>query len=309
MGKIQNAVTAKQESSIPGSAGAQSGANKSVSVLLGSMLDSEGYKKRFDELLGSRAPQFISSIVSLVNADANMQKVFYKAPITIIQSALKAATFDLPIDPNLGYAYIVPFNNKKEDGNYVMEATFIMGWKGMNQLALRTGVYKTINVVDVRDGELKYYNRLTEEIDIQFIEDDDEREKLSIIGWVGYYKLINGTEKTIYMTKKQIVAHEKRHRKGQYMGKGWRESFDDMASKTVYRRLIGKFGLMSIDYQKAERSVLAAADAIAKGQFDDDDQPELPTGANIVDTDFSEIPDDGPVQDVPDFVAEVDGQA
>lgn len=306
-GRIQNAISTKQQAPAPGTPGTQVVASKSVTSLLNSMLDSEGYRKRFDDLLGSRAPQFISSIVSLVNADANMQKVFYQAPVTIIQSALRAATYDLPIDPGLGYAYILPFYNTIKGGDGEndtkrMEATFIMGYKGMNQLALRTGVYKTINVIDVREGELKFYNRLTEEIDIQFIEEEDEREKLPIVGWVGYYKLINGTEKTIFMTKKQIEAHERRHRKGKYMTKGWRENFDDMAMKTVFRRLIGKWGLMSINYQKADRATLAAADAIAKGQFDDEDQPQIPEAFDapyeVVEDDYPPTSDD----DAPDFV-------
>lgn len=310
-GKIQNAVATKQSTDTSRT----TAASKSVSVLLNSLLDSEGYRKRFDELLGARAPQFISSIVSLVNADPTMQKVFYEAPVTIIQAALKAATFDLPIDPNLGYAYIVPFNNtaKAADGSTRkrMEATFIMGYKGMNQLALRTGVYKTINVIDIREGELKHYNRLTEEIDIDFIEDEEERERLPIIGWVGYYKLINGTEKTIYMTKKQIEAHERKHRKGQYMGKGWREDFDAMAAKTVFRRLIGKWGLMSIDYQKADKATLAFAEAAARGQFDDQDNTALPD--DVVEADFTvEADEDGVIDDddnVPDFVKEAESRA
>ena len=281
-GKIQNAVQAGKS----GTPATQAAAGKGVTALMNSILDSEGYRKRFDELLGARAPQFVSSIVSLVNADETLQKVFYEAPVTIIQSALKAATFDLPIDPNLGYAYIVPFNNKRKNGVKRMEATFIMGYKGMNQLALRTGVYKTINVIDVRKGELQSYNRLTEEIELDFIEDDEEREALPIIGWVGYFKLINGTEKTIYMTRKQIEAHEKKHRKGQYMGKGWREDFDAMAMKTVFRKLIGKWGLMSIDYQHADKATVAAADAIAKGQFDDEDAAAVPDG--VIDADWSE---------------------
>jgi recombination protein RecT len=225
---------------------------------MNAMLDGEKLRGRFDELLGKRAPQFISSLVSLVNADTNMQKAFYQAPMTVVQSALKAASFDLPIDQNLGYAYIVPFNNNKKDadGNTkkVMEATFILGWKGMHQLALRTGSYKTINVIDIREGELKSYNRLTEDIEIEFVEDEDEREKLEVVGYVGYYRLVNGAEKTIYMTIKQITAHEKKHRKGEYMGKGWREDWDAMARKTVYRQLIGKWGVMSIDYQSHEEA-------------------------------------------------------
>ena len=222
----------------------------SVMALLNDMLDRDGMRKRFDELLGKRAPQFISSIVSMVNADKNLQQAFYESPMTVIQSSLKAAMFDLPIDQSLGYAYIVPFKNYKKDiGAKKMEATFILGWKGMHQLALRTGAYKTINVVDVREGELKRYNRLTEEVDIDFVEDEDAREALPVIGYVGYYRLINGAEKTVYMSVKAITSHEKKFRKGEYQGKGWRDDWDAMARKTVYRILIGKWGVMSIDYQ------------------------------------------------------------
>lgn len=225
-------------------------AQQSIGAMLNTFLDRDGMRKRFDELLGKRAPQFISSIVSMVNADKNLQQAFYESPMTVIQSSLKAAMFDLPIDQSLGYAYIVPFKNYKKDiGAKKMEATFILGWKGMHQLALRTGAYKTINVVDVREGELKSYNRLTEEVDIDFVEDEDAREALPVIGYVGYYRLINGAEKTVYMSVKAITAHEKKFRKGEYQGKGWRDDWDAMARKTVYRILIGKWGVMSIDYQ------------------------------------------------------------
>lgn len=242
MGTIQNAVSQANNRQVE--------AKKSVNQIMNAMLDGENLRNRFNDLLGKRAPQFISSIVSLVNSDKNMQQAFYESPMTVIQASLKAASFDLPVDQNLGYAYIVPFNNfNKDSGTSKMEATFILGWKGMHQLAIRTGAYKTINVVDVREGELKSYNRLTEEIEIEFIEDDDERESKPVIGYVGYYRLVNGTEKTIYMTVKQIENHEKKFRKGKYQGKGWRDDWDAMARKTVYRRLIGKWGVMSIEYQ------------------------------------------------------------
>ncbi len=242
MGTIQNAVSQANNRQVE--------AKKSVNQIMNAMLDGENLRNRFNDLLGKRAPQFISSIVSLVNSDKNMQQAFYESPMTVIQASLKAASFDLPVDQNLGYAYIVPFNNfNKDSGTSKMEATFILGWKGMHQLAIRTGAYKTINVVDVREGELKNYNRLTEEIEIEFIEDDDERESKPVIGYVGYYRLVNGTEKTIYMTVKQIENHEKKFRKGKYQGKGWRDDWDAMARKTVYRRLIGKWGVMSIEYQ------------------------------------------------------------
>lgn len=277
-----------------------------ITTTMNSLLDSEGYRRRFDELLGKRAPQFIASIISLVNADKNLQAAFQQSPVTIIQSALKAATYDLPIDPALGYAYIVPFNNsiKLEGGGYQkrMEASFILGWKGMNQLAIRTGVYRNINVVDVRQGELKSYNRLTEEVEIEWVEDEEAREKLPIAGWVGYYRLINGMEKTIYMSRAQVEEHEKKNRKGQYMGKGWRESFDDMAAKTVFRKLIGKYGVMSIDYRTATPEALSAASALA-----DDAEINNLLEQNTVDIapdDFTEVTDsdsspENPTNDIP----------
>ena len=255
-GKIQNqlAKSANQQVAAP--------AQQSVNQLMNTMLDGEKLRGRFNELLGNRSAQFVSSLVSMVNGSPELQKAFYEAPMTVIQAGLKAAAFDLPIDQNLGYAYIVPFKNSKKDadGNWTSkhEATFILGWKGMHQLALRTGAYKTINVVDIREGELKGYNRLTEETEIEFIDDDDLRESKPIIGYLGYYRLVNGAEKTIYMTVKQIQNHEKKFRKGQYMGKGWRDDFDSMARKTVYRKLIGKWGVMSIQCQTAQEGATLA---------------------------------------------------
>jgi len=265
-------------------------AKESTAALMNMLLSKEGYQKRFDELLGKRSPQFISSIVSLMNADSALMDAFHDAPVTIIQSALQAASFDLPINPALGYAYLVPFRNSKRNR---MEASFLMGYKGMLQLALRTGVYKRINVVDVRAGELKSYDRLREDIELEFIEDEDEREKAPIIGYVGYFQMINGMEKTIYMTVKQLEAHEKKFRHGNYMSRGWKENPDAMMRKTVLRKLIGKWGLMSVTYQSADPSVLRAAQAIATGTFDDEDKPDY-----VVDVNASEA-EEAPDQEQP----------
>lgn len=265
---------------------AQPQAKESTAALMNMLLSKEGYQKRFDELLGKRSPQFISSIVSLMNADSALMDAFHDAPVTIIQSALQAASFDLPINPALGYAYIVPFRNSKRNR---MEASFIMGYKGMLQLALRTGVYKRINVVDVRAGELKSYDRLREDIELEFIEDEDEREKAPVIGYVGYFQMINGMEKTIYMTVKQLEAHEKKFRHGNYMSRGWKENPDAMMRKTIMRKLIGKWGLMSVTYQSADPSVLRAAQAIATGTFDDEDKPDYVVDVNA--SEAEEVPD------------------
>ena len=281
MGKIQNQVA---KTTAQNNAPAQ----QSVNQLMNAMLDGEKLRGRFNELLGKRAPQFVSSLVSMVNADQNLQKAFYESPMTVIQAGLKAAAFDLPIDQNLGYAYIVPFNKsyRTPEGEWKSksEASFILGWKGMNQLALRTGAYKTINVIDVREGELKSYNRLTEEVELDFIEDDDNREAKPIIGYVGYYRLVNGAEKTIYMTTKQIEAHEKKNRKGKSMGWGWQNDWDAMARKTVYRKLIGKWGVMSIEYQTAQEGA-SLAQQIQEEYIDD-------APAGTIDADFSAVVDE-----------------
>lgn len=246
-----------------------------INTIMNSILDREGMRKRFDELLGARTPQFLSSIVSLVNADKNLQKAMVEAPMTIIQSALKAATFDLPIEPSLGYAYIVPFNNSYKDdkGNWHkrMEATFIPGYKGLVQLCLRTGAYSRVpDAVDVRQGELIKYDRLTGDCEFKWEEDEDKREQLPVIGYAGYFRLKNGAEKTIYMTVKQIEAHEKKNRKGKEMGKGWREDFDSMAKKTIIRKLASKYGLMSIDYHNtADAQTVSLAQSIMENDTPD----------------------------------------
>ena len=252
-------------------------AQQSVNTMLNSLLDGEKMRKRFDELLGKRTPQFLSSLVSMINDNKALQDAFYQSPMSVIKSALQAATYDLPIDPTLGYAYIVPFNNsfKDDQGRWQkkMQATFVIGYKGMTQLCLRTGAYSRIpDAVDVREGELVRYDRLTGDAEFNWIEDEDEREKLPIIGYAGYFRLANGAEKTIYMTVKQIQHHEEKNRKGNSMGKGWREDFDAMARKTVIRRLCSKYALMSIEYQNAAgRDAMNLATALAT-----EDYPEAP---------------------------------
>lgn len=278
---------------------------KSLAVMMNDLLEKQGVRNRINELLGKRAPQFVGSLVSLVNANSAMQAVFRDAPVTIIQSALRAATYDLPIDSSLGYAYILPFKNKQENGSYRNEAQFILGYKGMYQLAMRTGVYKKLNVTDVRQGELKSYNRLTEDIEIEFIENEEERNQLPIIGYCGYFRLVNGMEKTIYMTVQAIEAHELANRKGKYMGKGWRDNKDAMCRKTVLRQLIGKWGIMSIDYQTASPAVIEAAEHIAKNGFDDEDTPTFDVGAETITDEQGRTidPDTGEILDA-DFSAE-----
>lgn len=249
---------------------------KSPAALLNDLLDREGIKKRINEVLGKRAPQFTASLVSLVNASSDLQEVMTFNPLSIIQASLKAATYDLPVDPSLGFAHIVAFNETdSKTGIKSKKANFIIGYKGLLQLAMRTGAYKKINVSDIRQGELLSFNRLTEDIELEFVEDEDEREKLPIIGYVGYFRLKNGLEKTLYMTVEAIKNHEKAHRKGKYINNIWKDTpenqnnFRAMCQKTVLRALLGKWGLLSIDYQNASPEVVALAENVARGTVDD----------------------------------------
>lgn len=259
MGKIQE-ISAQRGTEV------QRRAGESAMAIFNSILDRDGYRRRFEELLGKRTPQFLSALVSVVNGSDQLKQVVYSAPVTIIQAALKAASYDLPIDPGLGFAYIVPFKNKKiEEGReiYRSEAAFVLGYRGMIQLALRTGAYKHLNVVEIRQGELQKYDRLRDELELEFIEDDEARENLPIVGYAAYMQLLNGMEKTVYKTVAQIRAHEERHRKGKYTNPIWRTDFDAMARKTVLRELLSKWGLMSVEYRYApDAQAVNAAEAI-----------------------------------------------
>lgn len=256
---IQNAAAAP--------APAQQAARQSISQLFNAFIDSQALRKRFDELLGKRAPQFISGLCQIVTSDKAMQEVFRDNPMSLINSALKVAAFDLPLEQSLGFAYIVAFRDRDKG----MTATFVLGYKGMVQLALRTGAYSRVpDAVDVREGELVSYDRLTGDCEFRWIEDEAEREAAPIIGYAAYFRLKNGAEKTIYMSRAQVEAHEKKNRKGQYMGKGWRDDFDAMAKKTVLRRLISHYGLMSIDYQQGSEETVKLAEAVMN-----EEQPDV----------------------------------
>lgn len=200
------------------------------------LIDSPAVKKRFEEVLCEKAPQYMSSIVNLVNSDTNLKKC---EPMSVISSCMVAATMDLPVDKNLGYAWIVPYGNK---------AQFQMGYKGYIQLALRTGQYRAINVVEIREGELIKWNPLSEEVDIDF----NQRKSDKVIGYAGYFKLLNGFEKTVYWSKEEIEMHAKKFSKTYNFKNGvWQTDFDSMAKKTVLRNLLSKWGILSIEMQKA----------------------------------------------------------
>lgn len=197
-----------------------------------SLLESPAIKKRFEEVLNNKAPQYMSSIVNLVNGDTNLKKC---DQMSVIASCMVAATLDLPVDKNLGYAWVVPYGNK---------AQFQLGYKGYVQLALRTGQYKSINVIEVHEGELISWNPLTEELIIDF----EKKKSDAVIGYAGYFELINGFKKSTYWTKEQIIKHKNKFSRSDF---GWKNDFDAMAKKTVLRNMLSKWGILSIEMQNA----------------------------------------------------------
>ncbi|CWV63712.1 recombinase RecT [Listeria monocytogenes] len=202
------------------------------SLDLKGLLEAPTMRKKFEKVLDKKAPQFLTSLLNLYNGDDYLQKT---DPMTVVTSAMVAATLDLPIDKNLGYAWIVPYKGR---------AQFQLGYKGYIQLALRTGQYKSINVIEVREGELLKWNRLTEEIELDL--DNNTSEK--VVGYCGYFQLINGFEKTAYWTRKEIEAHKQKFSKSDF---GWKKDYDAMAKKTVLRNMLSKWGILSIDMQTA----------------------------------------------------------
>ncbi|MDK0594664.1 recombinase RecT [Clostridium perfringens] len=258
---------------------AKKGTGNSLSVgnTVKGLMDNPSIKKRFEGVLKEKAPQYMSSIVNLVNSDTNLQKC---EGMSVIASCMVAATMDLPVDKNLGYAWVVPYGNR---------AQFQMGYKGYIQLALRTGQYKSINVVEIREGELVSWNPLTEEIEVDF----SKRESDAVIGYAGYFKLINGFEKTVFWTKEEVNNHANKFSKTvNSKNSVWKSNFDAMAKKTVLRNLLSKWGILSIEMQKA---YIADENLINKNLIDDienvqaniDDIQENNENEGVIEADYT----------------------
>lgn len=225
-------------------------------------------QKMITDRLGKRAGQFTTSLLSLVNANDNIAKC---TPVTIVQAALTAASMDLPINQNLGFAYIVPYKN-----HGVMEAQFQMGWKGFVQLAQRSGKFKTINTTDVREGEVKTRDRMTGELEFTWIEDDNERNSKAIVGYLAYFELLNGFKKSLFMTKAEIEHHAGRYSQSFKSGfnSPWKTDFDLMAQKTALKLLLGKFAPLSTEMQEAVAADQSVDDGTGRRYIDNDEMKD-----------------------------------
>lgn len=244
-------------------------------------------------VLGEKKGQFVSNITSLV---ANNKLLQNCKPISVIYAGITATVLDLPLNPNLGFAYVIPYKD---------EATFQIGYKGLVQLAMRSGQFKTINVCEVREGELVGRDFISGECKFEFVEG---RESKPIIGYMAYFKLLNGFEKMSYWTKDKVEAHAKRFSQA-YANKRatpWNTDYDAMAEKTVLKNLLLKFAPLSVEMQKAimsDQAVITDEDGNVKYvdnmQQVDEAQKEKATamvkkmmGADIEDANYTEEPEE-----------------
>ena len=235
-------------------------ANITVSKKVKSYLDSPELTERLQNAMTPQKKElFKTSLLGVINSNSLFENA---DPLSIIQSALVATTLDLPINPNLGYAYIIPYKDK---------AQFQLGYKGLIQLAQRTGKYQTISSSEVREGQIKDYDPL-KGVQFDWTVTDGE-----VIGYVAYFKLINGFEKYLYMTLKDLEAHGQKYSKSynskdkytkEYNGI-WRTNFDAMAKKTVLKQLISKFGIMSVEMQDAVVKDQQIIDKEGNGEYVD----------------------------------------
>ena len=228
-------------------------------VTFSGFMTSEGIKKKVNEIIGSKekGARFISSIVSAVSTNPQLAQC---ENASILSGALLGESLNLSPSPQLGRYYLVNFKDK----NRGMVAQFILGYKGYLELAQRSGQYKDINVIEVREGEYKGRDKFTGNPTFEFIEDDDIRDTKEIIGYMASFTLLNGFTKTLYMTKKQMEDHALQYSNGYKADKKngtsytfWSKDFSSMAFKTLLRQLISKWGIMSIEMQTAYESDMA----------------------------------------------------
>ena len=232
------------------------------------MIKSDAVQKSLSGTLGDamKAKTFTASLISAVSTTPTLREC---DGMSIISAALLGESLNLSPSPQLGQYYMTPFKDNKTG---TTKATFVLGWKGYYQLALRSGQYRNLDAVAVKEGELEDYNPLTGEIKLNPISDPVAREHAKTIGYYAFFELTNGFKKQMYWSKEKMEQHALKYSMGYKAKKGytfWEKDFDSMALKTMYRQLIGKYGIMSIDMQKA----YANDTTIQPSVLDDDEAP------------------------------------
>lgn len=234
------------------------------------MMQQDGIKNLVNNTLGDKkkAERFTASIISAVAVNPALQEC---EGSTILSAALLGESLNLSPSPQLGHYYLVPFKNTKLNRT---DAQFQLGYKGYIQLAIRSGQYKRINVIAIKERELVSYDPLSEDIEVNLIENEVERENAKTIGYYAMFRLVNGFEKTMYWSKEKMEAHALKYSKGYQAKKGytfWEKDFDGMAYKTMLRQLISKWGIMSIEMQKAFTNDYSVTDEKGNTTYVDND--------------------------------------
>ena len=271
-------------------------------------LKADSVNEQFRNALGANSSGFVASIIDLYTGDPQLQSC---EPNLVVAQALKAAVLKLPINKALGFAYIVVYNNnvKQSDGSWlkVPTPTFMPGYKGYIQLAMRTGQYRTINADVVYEGEFEKVNKLTGEVKF-----DGKKISDKVVGYFAYFELLNGFSKTLYIDLEKMCLHAKRYSSNLKFNKdvttdtlkalansnqsngsvGWQGNFQDMALKTCVRNLLSKYGYLSVEMM----------DVVTKDHEDSEDErnkaiAEIRTtgkSLNIEEVDFSEVKQETP---------------
>lgn len=236
--------------------------------LLKSMFDSPSVQEQFKNVLAENSGPFIASVIDLYNGDTYLQNC---EPKTVIMECLKAAILKLPINKSLGFAYIVPY--KKAN---VTLPQFQIGYKGLIQLAMRTGQYRIINADIVYEGEFRTRNKLTGEFDLSGVKKSD-----NIVGYFAYIEMLNGFSKTLYMTKEKVTAHAQKYSKSfNTQFSPWKTEFDAMAIKTVLRNLLSHYGFLSVEMMN---SIIEEGDEVSEKV-----RSEINGNANATNVSFQE---------------------
>lgn len=224
-------------------------AKKQSRLSMTAYLSQDAVKDQINKVVGGKDGQrFITAIVSAVTVNPALSEC---SNASILSAALLGESLKLSPSPQLGHYYMLPFDDKKKG----MVAVFVLGYKGMIQLAIRSGQYKKINVLAIKEGELDFFDPLNEDIKVSLMIDKwDEREAAETIGYYAMFELNNGFRKSIYWSKAQMEKHAEKYSPSYRAKKGytfWEKDFDAMAYKTMLRQLIGKWGIMSIEMQRA----------------------------------------------------------
>lgn len=261
------------------------------------------YQKLISQTLGDKkkAERYTAAIMSAVATNPQLQQCEAK---TILSGSLLAESLNLAHSPQLGQYYLVPFKVKAKNGiPEHHDATFILGYKGYIQLAVRSGFYKHINAMEIKQGELAYYNPFDDEIELNPIQDFDERENAETVGYYAMFEYLNGFKKVLYWSKKQMLQHADRYSPAfsaqayERLQRGeipqnelwkyssfWYKDFDSMAKKTMLRQLISKWGVMSTEMQTAFENDNKVMNMSENGDFvpteidepQSENQPEIP---------------------------------